>query len=140
MTDEYNEDRLFQGFVVGTLVGTVFSTPINYSAHVYGFKYDNPISAGTLFAGSVGINSVQSLVVAVTTARFSTITGTIDIFSLNAAGPNIRDSFGTHPVGRIEAGDQLTAAIINVANIGTVAASIMGVVSYKLVPGRVTGP
>ena len=140
MTEEFNDDRITQGFVVGTILGTIFSSPVNYSAYIYGFNYSNPVSAGTLISGSVGSNNVQGVVVTVTTSRFGTITGTVDVVELTEGVPNVRGAFSTRPVARVEAGDQLTAVVINSAAFGTVSASVMGVVGYKWIPGRLSGP
>lgn len=138
--DEINDERLTAGFVIGTVQGTIISAPINYSAYLLGFKYTNPISSGTLYtSGTVGISNINAVLAQITTQRFGTITGTIDVVELNATNINVRDSFN-HPVGRLEAGDQLVGVVINTAAIGTVSASIMGVVEYRWIPGRLTGP
>ena len=124
--EEYNNDRITTGFGVGTIVGTIFTAPINYSAYIFGFKYDSPYNSGT----------IGTITVAVNTYRLGTLTGTVDTLTLVPGSPNVRDGFGENPVARVEAGDSLTAVI----TAPSAAGSIIGVVSYRYIPGRTTGP
>jgi hypothetical protein len=127
-TDETNDERLTQGFIVGTIQGTIISAPINYSAYLMGFKYTMPIGSGTI--------GVATVLAQITTQRFGTVTGTVDVFNASAAVGNVRDSF-SHPVGRLEAGDQLVGLITIPTGSN---ASILGVVEYRWIPGRLQGP
>jgi hypothetical protein len=131
--DEYNNERLTTGFWMGTVVGTVFTAPVNYSVYVMGFKYSLPVTA--LYAGTV-LGTITGAAAEMRTYRLGTLTGTIDAFVLTTSQPTIRDGFGSHPVARIEAGDSLVSVIIS----SPVLASIEGVVGYRLVPGRNGGP
>ena len=126
MTEEYNDDRLTTGFIAGTVTGTILSAPVNYSAYIWSFRYT--------YASAVGTGTVLAEII---TQRLGTLTGTIDVVTLTAAIGNVRDSVPSHPIGRVEAGDQLCSLILLPS---AAAASIMGVVSYQYVPGRLTGP
>lgn len=123
-----NNDRLVAGFTLGTVVGTIFTTPINFSAYIYGWRYANPLSSGT----------VGTVVAEMLTYRLGTLTGTVDVTqvvgNLNSAP---RDVPGEIPWGRVEAGDSLVGVIIS-PNGAT--ASIIGAVAYRLYPGRLSGP
>ena len=132
--DEYNNDRLTQGFWVGTIVGTILTTPENLSAYILGFKYSLPTIAQ--YAGTI-LSTILGVAAEMRTYRLGTLTGTIDAFVLNSAQPTIRDGFGSHPVARIEAGDSLVGVIIIPTGA---AASLEGIVGYKYAPGRFSGP
>ena len=127
--DEYNNDRQTTGFWIGTVAGTVFTMPVNYSAYIFGFRYSAPFAAtGTI--GTIGAD------VEMRTYRLGTLTGTIDALIINQGTPVVRDGFGTNPVSRIEAGDSLVSIIVTIP----VAGSVEGIVGWRAVPGRLSGP
>jgi len=120
-----NNDRIVTGFAIGTAFGTIFTSPINYSALVFGFRYANALNSGT----------IGTVVVEMRTARLGTFTGTIDV-AQTSGSPPVRAVPGEIPWGRVEAGDSLVGAIVSPSAAG----SIEGVVSYRYMPGRQAAP
>jgi hypothetical protein len=121
-------DRQTTGFQLGTVLGTIFFTPINYTAEIYGFRYGSPSGGGTL---------TGTIVAELKSSRFGTLTGTVDVVNLIPAIPAQRDPIGGVPLGRVEGGDYLVGVIVVPTGV---TASIEGVVVYKYVPGRLAGP
>jgi len=121
-------DRQTQGFQLGTILGTIFFTPINYTAEIYGFRYAEPVGGGTL---------TGTVVAELKSSRLGTVTGTVDVVQLIPAIPAVRDPIGGVPLARVEGGDHLVGVIV--VPTGTTA-SIEGVVVFKYVPGRLAGP
>jgi hypothetical protein len=116
-------DRLTKGFNIGTVLGTILVAPYNYSAEIYGFRYANP-------------NPLATVMAELTSQSSGTITATIDEVVLTPGQPVVRDSLAERPLAVLQAGDALMGAVI----VPTGAAgSIMGVIVYKWVPGRLKG-
>ena len=118
-------DREVVGFQLGTIGGTILSAPINYSVLIYGIRYALP-------GAEVGTITAE-----LRAATFGTITGTIDVVTLNTPNnPSIRDSVGERPFYRLEAGQQLVGVIVSPTGA---TGSLEGALTYAYIPGKVKG-
>jgi len=114
-------DRRTKGFNIGgTVLGTILVAPYNYSAEIYGFRYALP-------------NATATVLVELTSQSAGTITATIDEVTLTPAQPTVRDSVAERPLAVLEAGDALLGGVTPSTG------SVMGVIVYKFVPGRLKG-
>lgn len=120
-------DRQVKGFQIGTVIGTVFYTPINMSAEIYQFRYVTEGVAGTM---------VATMIAEMRTSRSGTLTGTVDVVQVIPAEPTIRDSPSEAAVAKVEGGQHLVGVVVFPTGAS---GSIEGVVEYKYVPGRLTG-
>jgi hypothetical protein len=117
-------DRETIGFVVGTVLGTIISAPVNYSLLIYGFRYIAPASATGTVSG-VLMNQ-----------RLGTVLGTVDVVTINSNSPDVRDQPGETPVSKLEAGQTLVGVVVQPSGA---TASLQGVMVYAYAPGRVQG-
>jgi hypothetical protein len=120
------EDSIYKdqiGFMLGTQLGTILYVPVNFTALIYGFRY----------IGEIGGN-VGTVVAEIKTQDSGTITGTIDVVSVQPGGYSPRDSVSGHAIARGNAGEYIVGAVVQPTNN---TGSIEGVMTYAFVPGRI---
>jgi hypothetical protein len=124
---DYLEDSIYKdqiGFMLGTQLGTILYVPVNFTALIYGFRY----------IGEIGGN-VGTVVAEIKTQDSGTITGTIDVVSVQPGGYSPRDSVSGYAIARGNAGEYIVGAVVQpTSNTG----SIEGVMTYAFVPGRIS--
>jgi hypothetical protein len=121
------EDSIYKdqiGFMLGTQLGTILYVPVNFTALIYGFRY----------IGEIGGN-VGTVVAEIDTQKLGTITGTIDVVSVQPGGYSPRDSVSGHAIARGNAGEYIVGAVVQPTNNS---GSIEGVMIYAFVPGRIS--
>jgi hypothetical protein len=101
LDDAIYKDQI--GFYLRTQLGTILYVPINFTALIYGFRY----------IGEIG-GSVGTVVAEIDTQKSGTITGTIDVVSVQPGRFSPRDSVSGHAIARGNAGEYIVGAVLMV--------------------------
>lgn len=119
-------DRQVKGFQLGTVLGTILYTPINFNCEIYGFRYASGYIGGDPATVEAELYSQSQ----------GTLTGTVDVVDWIPQMTGARDSTAERPISKIEGGEYLTGVVVNPT---ATEASIEGVLIYRYTPGRLVG-